>query len=369
MKDPRVDRLAHLLVHYSLRIKPGDLAVAVGMPLAEPLLLAFYREALKAGAYVDLQVRLADQEEVFLKTANDDQLRFVSPLMELPYSHYNARLSVPAHPNTRSLSNVDPARHARWAETRGPLIRKMLERQAAGEYRWCGFYYPTAGMAQDAEMSLEEFTDFVFGACFLDDPKPVVRWETLGREQARLIEWLRGKREIRIVAPDTDLTFSVEGRKWINCCGHVNMPDGEFFTGPVEDSARGHIRFTYPAVEQNRLVEDVRLTFEDGRVVEAKASRNEEFLHQMLSVDEGAKRLGEFAFGNNPAVTRFTKEVAFDEKIAGTVHLAIGLTPPETGGSNRSAIHWDMVCDLRQGGEVYADGELFVKDGRFVVKS
>ena len=367
MKDPRVEKLARLLVRYSLRLKRGDLAVVIGMPLSMPLVLAVYREALEAGAFTDIQMRLPEQEEIFLKMADEEQLRFISPLAQLPIAQYDARLVVPAYPNTRSLSGVDPARQAAWSEAQGPLVQRMLDREAAGEFRWCSFFYPTEGMAQEAEMSLREYEDFVFESCFLEEPNPAVRWETLGREQERLIDWLRDKREIHIVAPDTDLTFSVEGRNWINCCGHVNMPDGEFFTGPVEDSARGHIRFTYPAVERNRLVEDVRLRFEGGKVMEARASRNEEFLHQMLEVDEGARRLGEFAFGNNPAITRFTGEVAFDEKIGGTVHLAIGLTPPETGGKNRSAIHWDMVCDLRRGGEVYADGQLFLKDGRFVV--
>lgn len=367
MKDRRIEKLAKLLVHYSLRLRPRDLTVLIGMPQSVPLLLDVYREALKAGAFVDIQVRLPEQEEVFLKTANEEQLRFLSPLAQLPITKYDARLIVPAYTNTRALSNVDPARQAIWAETQGPIIKTMVDREAAGELRWCSFYYPTEATAQDAEMSLAEFTDFVFGACFLDDPLPIVRWEMLGREQERLIDWLEGKREVHIVAPDTDLTFSVEGRKWINCCGQVNMPDGEFFTGPIEDSANGHIRFTYPAVERGRLVEDVWLRFEDGKVVEARAGRNQEFLHQMLGVDEGARRLGEFAFGNNPAITRFTREVAFDEKIGGTVHLALGLTPPETGGNNVSAIHWDMVCDLRQGGAVYVDGQTFMSEGRCTV--
>ncbi len=367
MHDPRVDRLADVLVRYSVTLKPGDKLILVGMPLAEPLLEACYRSALQAGALVDVRVLLPSLDEIFFQTANEEQLGAITPMADLQVEAYDARIIIPADPNTRALSGVDPKRQATYAAARQRLFQRMLERTASGEYRWVSFFYPTNGYAQEAGMSLATYTDFSFDACFLDDPDPIARWQELARQQDRLIAWLRDKQEIRLVGPDTDLTFSVAGRRWINCSGQMNMPDGEIFTGPVEDSVNGHVRFTYPAVAHGRLVEDVRLHFEAGRVVEAHAAQNEGFLLEMLDADEGARRLGEFAFGNNPRITRFTREVAYDEKIGGTVHMAVGASIPESGGVNQSGVHWDMVCDLRQGGAVYADGELFMKDGRFVV--
>jgi aminopeptidase len=367
MHDPRVNRLAELLVRYSVRLKPGDKLILAGMPLAEPLLEACYRSALEAGAFVDVRVLLPSLDEIFFKTANEEQLRNITPMADLQVEGYDARIIIPADPNTRALTNVDPARQAAFASARQRLMRRMMERTASGEYRWVSFFYPTNAYAQDAGMSMAEYTDFAFGSCFLDDPDPIARWEELGRRQDRLIEWLRDKKEIRLVGPDTDLTFSVAGRRWINCSGQNNMPDGEVFTGPVEDSVNGHVRFTYPATAHGRLVEDVRLRFEKGKVVEAHAAQNEAFLLEMLDSDEGARRLGEFSFGTNPHITQFTREIAYDEKIGGTVHMAVGASIPESGGVNRSGVHWDMVCDLRQGGAAYADGELFMQDGKFVV--
>lgn len=367
MSDQRIDKLAELLVRYSLKLKQGTKTVIVGYPAAEPLVEACYRSALRAGALVDVRMMLPVQEEILLKTGNEEQLRYVTPMQLMQVEGYDARIVIPADVNTRSLSAVDPARQNVVARAREVLIRRMMEREAAGEYRWVSFFYPTNALAQDADMSLSDYEDFVYSSCFLDDPDPVARWEEMSRQHQRLIQWLEGKEEVHVVGPDTDLTFSVKGRRWIDCSGQNNMPDGEFFTGPVEDSVRGTVRFTFPASERGRLVEDVRLRFEGGKVVEASAAKNEEYLLQMLDVDEGARRLGEFSFGTNPRITQFTREVAYDEKIGGTIHMAIGASIPESGGVNRSGVHWDMVCDLRRGGEVYVDGELFLKDGKFVV--
>lgn len=367
MGDPRVEKLADLLVRHSLRLRPREKVVLVGSPLGESLLEACYRAAMKAGAFVDTRMMLTSQDEILLKIGNEEQIRFVNPMAELQLNGYDARIVVPADRNTRALSGVDPARQAAFAAAREPLMRAMMDRTASGEYRWVSFFYPTNAYAQDAGMSLSDYEDFVYSACFLDEPDPIARYEEMRKEHERLISWLHGKSEIHVLGPDTDLTFSVAGRRWIDCSGQMNMPDGEFFTGPVEDSVNGKVRFTYPATVQGRMVEDVRLRFEGGRVVEASARQNEEFLLRMLDADEGARRLGEFSFGTNPRITRFTAEVAYDEKIGGTIHMAVGASIPESGGVNRSGVHWDMVCDLRQGGEVYADGELFLKDGRFVV--
>ncbi len=257
-------------------------------------------------------------------------------------------------------------RQARYDRSAEPLRNRYLERAAAGELRWVLSAYPTEAAAQDASMSLAEYEDFVFGAAFLDDPDPVARWQEFGERIDRLAAFLGTKREFRIVADGTDLRLVTEGRTWVPSKGQENFPDGEVFTGPLETSVEGEIRFTYPGVFNAREVDDVRLRFEAGEVVEATATRGQEFLREMIAMDDGARRVGEFAFGLNEAVPMFTRNTLFDEKIGGTMHLALGTAYPETGGLNRSALHWDLVCDLRSGSEVYADGELVYRDGQFL---
>jgi aminopeptidase len=214
---------------------------------------------------------------------------------------------------------------------------------------------------------LADFEDFVYSACLADQPDPVASWTKLKERQQAMIDWLAGKREVRIVGPDTDLTLGIAGRPFINCWGDNNMPDGEIFTSPEETKVNGRVRFSYPAITHGREVEDVRLWFEDGRVVQATAAKNEAFLAATLDTDPGARRLGEFAFGTNTGIQRFIKNTLFDEKIGGTVHMALGAGYPESGSQNDSAIHWDMVCDLRSGGEVFVDGDLFAKDGEILI--
>ena len=275
------------------------------------------------------------------------------------------RIVIHAPSNTKSLTSVDPERQARYARTHERLKNRYLERAATGELRWVLTAYPTNAAAQDAEMSLADYEDFVYRAGFLDADDPPARWEEFGEQLEEIATFLRGKRELRIVADGTDLTFGVEGRNWIASKGHENFPDGEVFTAPLETSAEGEIRFTFPAVFRGREVEDVRLRFEGGEVVEATAERGQELL-RAIGVDDGARRIGEFAFGLNEAVGVFTRNTLFDEKIGGTVHLALGTAYPECGGTNRSALHWDMICDLRSGSEVYADGDVVYRDGAFL---
>jgi aminopeptidase len=244
---------------------------------------------------------------------------------------------------------------------------RYLERALSGDLRWVLTAYPTNGAAQDAEMSLAEYEDFIFDAALLADGDPVARWGAFADELQRVVEFLSTKEELRFVAEGTDLTFAVGGdRTWVAADGHENFPDGEVFTAPLDDSAEGEITFTFPAVFRGRQVDDVRLRFHAGEVVEATASSGEDFLQEMVALDDGARRVGELAFGLNEAVRVFTRNTLFDEKIGGTMHLALGSAYPECGGTNRSALHWDMICDLRTGGEVYADGELVYRAGRFL---
>jgi aminopeptidase len=282
------------------------------------------------------------------------------------FERADGRIAIEADFNTRALSGVDPARQARASRARERLRNRYLERAAAGEFSWVVTAFPTNAAAQEAGMSLSEYERFVYGAGYLDDPDPVGRWRAFGEELTKLADWLGTKSEIRIVADGTDLTIGVGGRRWIPSQGKENFPDGEVFTGPVETSVEGQVSFTYPANFQGRVIEDIRLRFAGGEVVEATASRGQDFLREMVGMDPGACRVGEFAFGMNAAIREFTGHTLFDEKIGGTIHLALGKSYPETGGRNESALHWDLVCDLREGSEGYADGELIYQNGRFL---
>lgn len=367
MADPRVETVAKILVDYSVKVKPNQLVRILGAPEGAPLILAVYQKILERGAHCFLNIGLEGAEELLYSYASDAQLDYIPLFMKDVIEQIDANIGIWTALNTKRLTNVDPAKQSRRAVAMRPLNDRFLERAARKELRWTGTLYPTQAFAQDAEMSLREFEDFVYQACLVHEPDPIKAWKKVSKEQQRIVDWLNKARQIHVVGPDTELKLEVTGRNWINCDGHENFPDGEIFTGPIEDSLNGHIRYTYPACASGREVEDVRLQFKDGKVVKAKAAKNEEFLLKMLKTDKGACYVGEFAFGTNPGIQRFTKNTLFDEKIGGTIHLALGRGYPESGSKNKSAIHWDMVCDLRDGGEVRVDGTVFMKDGKIVV--
>jgi aminopeptidase len=243
-----------------------------------------------------------------------------------------------------------------------------MKRSGAGELNWVLTQWPTQASAQDAEMSLAEYEDFVFSAGHLDDPDPVATWKKVSATQQALANRLNRSKEFRIVARNTDLTFSTAGRKWLNSAGKCNFPDGEVYTSPVEKSVNGRVQFSFPAIHQSREVLDAFLEFKDGKVVSATASKGQDFLRTMVDMDAGSHYLGEAAFGTNYDITRFTRNTLFDEKIGGTIHLALGAGFPEAGSVNKSGLHWDMVCDLRDKGRIYANGVLIQKNGRFLDK-
>jgi aminopeptidase len=367
MTDPRLDAWARTLVTYSTRVQPGDVVSIDGGVAARPLLRALYRETLRAGGLPVLLPRLPEIAGDLLRQGSDEQLAWVSPVDRWSRGEADVYIRVLAEENTKSLADVDPDRQIARKRAQSELLRTMMERQAAEEMRWTLTLYPTDAYAQDAAMATPEFAEFVFAACKLDVADPAAAWQQQAADQQRLVDWLTGKREVHVRGPETDLRLSVAGRVWINCDGTNNFPDGEVFTGPVEDSAEGHVRFSYPVVTDGREIHDVRLRFAAGRVVDATASQGEAFLHEALDADPGARRLGEFAFGTNFAITRFTRTILFDEKIGGTIHMALGAGYPETGNTNQSAIHWDLICDLRQGGAVEVDGTPFLRDGRYLV--
>jgi len=359
MADPRVEGVARILVDYSVNIQPGEFVRIEGSPEGSPLLLAVYQRVLERGGFPWLRMAPDEATEIFYKVANDEQLDYIPAVARQLIEDIDADIGIWTEINTKALTNVDPAKQSRARAARRPLSERFLDRAAKKELKWTGTVYPTQAFAQDAEMSLREFEDFCYGAALVHEPDPIAAWQAVSKQQQRLIDWLADKEQVRLVGPDTNLTLSIKGRLWVNCDGHENFPDGEVFTGPIEDSANGYVAFTYPACYGGREVEGVQIWFESGRAVKATATKNEEFLLAMLDTDEGARYLGEFAFGTN--------HILFDEKIGGTVHMALGTGYPETGSQNRSAIHWDMICDLRQGGEVWVDGVLFAKDGEFQI--
>jgi aminopeptidase len=368
MMDPRVERLAHLLVDYSLALRESQVVRIDALSVASPLALAVYREALRAGALPYAHVGLPGLAETLLREGSDEQLTFVSPLQRSEIEELDALVTIWSEVNTRGLSRVDSDRHAAYIAAQRKLSNRRWERISKGEMTWCGTLFPTNAHAQEAEMSLADYEDFVFAACHVHEEDPAVHWRTLSAELEARARELGAVSELRIVGPDTDLRLGVEGRSWLAADGRFNMPDGEVFTSPVENATEGIIRFTFPAVYHGREVEDVRLRFEEGRVVEAEAARGDDYLGSLLDMDAGARVLGEVAFGLNYEIDRFTRNILFDEKIGGTMHLALGSGFPQTGGRNTSGLHWDMICDLRQEGEVYADGELIWKDGRFLAE-
>lgn len=367
MRDPRVESLAKILVGYATEVKEGEVVSIDGETAAAPLLLAVYEEVLKAGAHAVLNVALEGQVATYFKHASDAQLEWISPFAEWMVENVDVRIAVGASTNTRELSGVPPERQTLRQSATGDLMARAMKRSAAGDFRWCYTLYPTSAYASEAEMSLADYEDFYYRACLAADPEPLTAWRRASEETRRLAAWAEGHEEVRVTAPGTDVTLGIAGRRFIPCVGDHNMPDGEFFTGPVEDSAEGVVSFHLPAVIGGREVSGVRLRFEAGMVVDASAERGEEYLTALLDTDPGARRLGELGIGTNYGIDRGTREVLLDEKIGGTVHLAVGTSYPESGGENESAVHTDLVCDLRLGGKLEIDGEVMQEDGRFLV--
>jgi len=367
MADQRVEKLARILTEYCIDVQPGDRVAVLGSTLAGPLMLALQREILRAGGHPHLWPAFPGADYIYFSEANDDQLAYISPAVRLAFEEFEGLIQLFSSSNTKELSNIDPARQSISMKARAPLMKRYMERAATKEVKWAIAMFPTAAHAQDAEMSLSELEDFVYSTTYADSEDPVGEWRRIHDEQQRLVDWLAGKEHVVVKGPNVDLTLSIKDRAFINADGLDNMPSGEIFTSPVEDSMQGTVRFTYPAVQGGREVEGVELTFEGGRVVQASARKNEGYLHAMLDTDEGARVAGEFAIGTNQRINRFTKNILFDEKMGGTIHIALGAGFEEIGGKNVSGLHWDMICDMRDGGQIWVDGELFYENGHFKV--
>ena len=368
MADQRIENLARILVEYSTRVGPGDDVGIFATTAAEPLAAAIYPLVLRNGGHAHLLLDIADQDELFFSHAAEEQIDTVPRLHRLAFDEFDVLIKIRSQTNTRSLSNIDTIRQARRQMALSPLLKAQLSRGAEGSLRWVSTLFPTQAYAMEAEMGFEEYQDFVYRACHadLDTTDPVAYWKKVQREQAQTIERIEGGDQVHLRGPNVDLTLSIKDRIFKNACGLNNMPDGEIYTGPVEDSANGWVRFTYPAVSQGRVVEGVRLTFQDGEVVDAKADSNQDFLLQMLNTDSGARFIGEFAIGTNYQIDHVTRNTLYDEKIGGSFHLALGASYPETGGLNKSAIHWDLICDVKQYSEILVDGQLLYRNGEFL---
>ncbi|MBD3404463.1 aminopeptidase [candidate division GN15 bacterium] len=365
--DPRVRKLAKLLVHYSLKLKKDQLVRISGAPAALPLIERVFEEAVNVGAHPFTDIQPPSLQEIFLKNATKSQFSYVSPITRTMANKIDAFVHVWADTNTRIFSGVDPKRQALAQQGRRPIMEKIFKRVGNRELTWVGTLFPTQAHAQDAEMSLADYEEFVYRAGHLHAADPVKHWKKVEKEQMRLKKILDRVSDLHIQAPDTDLKLRVKGRNWVSCHGTENFPDGEIFTSPHEDSVNGVIRYTYPANYGGREVEDVRLEFKKGKVVAESAARNEAYLRAMLDMDPGARRVGEVAIGTNYEIKRFTRNTLFDEKIGGTCHLAVGASIPEAGGKNKSGLHWDMVCDLKKDSEITADGKVIYRNGKFTI--
>lgn len=370
MSDPRVDRMARLIVEYSTRIRKGDRVAIEAEPAAAPLVRALYEHVLAAGGYPQPLISLPGLEETLVERGSDDQLDLPPIYRQHAYENFESRVRIYSQSNTKSMSGMDPARFARRARTIHSIIQTQIERGSRGDFRWITTLYPTQAYAQDAEMSLRQFEDFVFGACHVDDgaPDPVAYWQGVREAQQQAVEAFSGHDRVEVRGPNCELTLSVRDRVFMNSCGTHNMPDGEIYTGPVEESVNGWVRFTYPAIYNGVAVEGAEITFSNGRVSKVTAAKNQDFLLKMIETDAGARYLGEFAIGTNFEIDKFTGQILFDEKIGGSFHMALGAGYPETGSKNKSAIHWDFICDMRVDSEILVDGQPFYKNGKFIFR-
>jgi len=367
MSDPRAANLARALVDYSIAVQPGDWVLVSVNLAALPLAEEVSRRILAAGGKLSLQLESDELTEILLQEASEDVLRWLSPSDQFLFEQVNAIIYLGGASNTCSLSSFAPERVSAYQRERGRLRQIRNRRVMTDGLRWVYTQFPCQALAQEAGMGLAAYQDFAYAAVYADQPDPVQRWQEISRRQQHWVDWLKGKQWMTLRGPDIDLKFSIADRTFANGAGENNLPDGEIFTGPVEDSVNGWVRFTYPAIFNGRSVEGVELRFEGGEVISAQADKDDAFLQMMLNSDAGARRLGEFAIGTNYAIDRFTRNILYDEKIGGTIHLALGNGYPETGSQNQSNIHWDMICDLRQESEISVDGELLYKNGVFQI--
>ncbi|MFT3893007.1 MAG: aminopeptidase [Anaerolineales bacterium] len=371
MSDPRVAKFAKVLVEHSARIVPGDRVLIEATTAAEPLVRELFIQIMERGGHPHPMIGFPgmmpfSQDEFYLTYAKDTQLDFVPTFYKIAYDQFESRIRVHSATNTRGTTKIDPSKVQRRGKALSLITESQMRRGGEGKFKWVTTLYPTDGYAQDAGMSLKDYEDFVFGAVHANEDDPIAYWNSTAAGQQKAIDWLKDKSQVVMRGPNVDLTLSIKGRTFMNSTGVFNMPDGEIYTGPVEDLVNGWVKFTYPAIYGGVAVEGAELTFNRGRVDQATAEKNQDYLIKMLESDAGSRYLGEYAIGTNSDINKFTGNILFDEKIGGTFHMALGAGYPETGSHNKSSIHWDMICDLRTDSEILVDGQLFYKNGKFV---
>lgn len=360
-------KYAKVLVEYSTDVQKGDIVIIRAESQAQPLVKAVYEEVLKKGANPICKISLPGIAESYFKYASNEQLEYLDPFSLNEYKTAHKFISIGAPYNTKNMAKVDPEKLAKRSSANKPLSKTLLERAAKGELSWVICDFPTEALAQEGKMSLDDYTEFLFNACHLYENDPVSKWKEIGKKQDKLVEYLNKTSKIRYVGEKTDLTFSTEGRKWISCCGLNNFPDGEIFTSPVEDSAEGEIYFDFPQIYRGNEAKGVWVRLEKGKVVEAKAESGEDFFKKMITQDEGASFVGEIAIGTNKEIQQITGNILFDEKIGGSIHMALGASYPEAGGKNESGLHWDLIKNMKNGGKIYADDILIYENGDFLI--
>lgn len=355
MSDPRVVKLADILVNYSLEVRKGErVIINSSSELAKPLAMEVYKKVLKAGGHPTVNIAFEEMANIFYSAASKEQLLDFPKVKMFEAKNADCVVSIRASVNKRAMSNIDPKAISMRSKVLMPIQEEIVNRK-----RWVICNFPTNALAQETDMSLEEYEDFLYSATNIN-------WDKVKKEEMKLKRVLDKGKLVRIVGKDTDLTIGIKGRKAILCCGKRNMPDGEVFLSPVENSVEGQIYYDLPAIYNGKEVLGIRLKFKKGKVVQASAEKNEEFLLAMLDTDKGARYLGELGIGTNYGIRHLSKDILFDEKIGGTVHLAVGRSYKDAGGKNVSAIHWDMIKDLRSGGAIYVDGRLIQKNGKFI---
>lgn len=366
MTDSPIKKLAQILVEHSTRITTGDRVIIEATTAAEPLIRALFEKILEAGGHPHLLLKIPEQEKELFSHGNDQQLAFVNEFRQLAYEEFEARIRIHSLTNTKALNDFPAKKQGQRQKAKAPILETQMARGASGNFKWVTTLFPTEAYAIEADMDRKSFERFVYQACHADKDRPVERWNEVKDRQERARQLIQGKDKVQLRGPNIDLSLSVQGREFINSFGVHNMPDGEIFTGPVEESINGWVRFSYPAIHNGVVVRGIELTFEDGKVAQATAEEKEDYLHQMLNSDAGSKYVGEFAIGTNNEIQQFTGNILFDEKIGGTIHLALGAGYPQTGSENKSMIHWDMICDMRDDSEILVDGNVIYRDGTFV---
>lgn len=362
------EKYAEVLVDYSTNVQKGDLVeIRAESIYAKDLVRAVYKRVLERGGNPLVRTGLGDMAELFIKYASDEQLDYIDPITKLEYETVDKFISIGSPLNTKSMAHADLNKLARRGKATKALSEMLMKRSAEGTAKWVIADVPTHALAQEAKMSLDEYTEFLFKSCYLDLDNPVEKLKELDEKQTKWAEYLNKVKKLRIIGDRTDITFNVEGRKWISCSGLNNYPDGEVFTSPVEDDINGEIYFDYPQNYRGNEAQGVHLWIENGKVVKAKAEKGEEFLHAMLDMDDGSRGIGEIAVGTNDMIQAITGNILFDEKIGGAIHMAVGASYPETGGKNVSGLHWDLIKNMKNGGKIFADDVLIYENGKFLI--